>query len=708
MTRPQFSCAVKISTLLCSVITTGSLFASSPMALADNCPNAVFRNGPSSRLPDCRAYEMVTPPYKEGYQVLVSTTITNHGSSNFSPDGSGVEGESFGVFAGAEDDVFSIQGSQFTQGASYVFTRGVSGWHTTAISLPAGQYGDPTSWALSSDLAKSLWVGIPSQDEGEAQATRQPETLYVRTLNGPVIDVGPIVPPGEASAHVSNFAFRFWGVSSTDLSAVLFSLHEVHWPGDKTNLGGESLYEYVGTGNEAPLLVGVSGSVGSASLISKCGTLLSVKGEFEPFTAISEDGSTVFFTALACGPSPAVQELYARIDNSQPDAHTVAISEPSEEDCAECDTANSIRRPAVGVGASADGSKEFFMTSQPLLGADESSNIYEYDFNGEVGHRVVRVSGGDSTVTAPVAAVERVVSMSTDGSHVYFLASGLLTKNRNSVGQEAVQGESNLYLYERDGQYPNGRIAFVLPGADYTGSSQSQNGRFLAFTTTAHLTPDDLSPFAQGFEYDSQTGGIVRVSIGENGFNDNGNAGSVGRLLVANDGAVFFETANPLVPQAVNGLPDVYEYRGGQVSLISSGQDTGTHVNDSLDSITPSGSDVFFQTYDQLVPQDTDFQEDTYDARVGGGFAEPPPPPHCEGDACQGPLSGSPVLLSPGSEFQAGGENIASAIVGSLQHSTKAIRGKGKTKRRKIRRRKAKKSNRRGHQPSTAGIGAQL
>ncbi|MGH2853878.1 MAG: hypothetical protein ACRDLF_06765, partial [Solirubrobacteraceae bacterium] len=45
-----------------------------------------------------------------------------------------------------------------------------------------------------------------------------------------------------------------------------------------------------------------------------------------------------------------------------------------------------------------------------------------------------------------------------------------------------------------------------------------------------------------------------------------------------------------------------------------------------------------------------------YDARVNGGFPAPVSLlPSCTGDACQGELSGAPVLLSPGSEFQAGG-----------------------------------------------------
>lgn len=672
----------RIVLLLCSVLATGSLFVFSSVASADNCPNAVFRNGPSSRLPDCRAYEMVTPPYKEGYPVSM---LPLSASPPFSTDGFRVEGQSIGVFAGAEDSLVELHDNYSSSGAFYLFTRGGSGWATTAISPPASQYPDAGSPFSTSDLSESLWVAATS-----AQINRFDETshhspakgLYVRSLDGPLMEVGPILPPSVNPDTLEREYFTFLGASSDGLSAVLYSMTEARWPGDLTKPGAESLYEYAGTGSSEPLLVGVSGDAGSTSLISTCGTR---------FNRVSQDAVRVLFTALACGSSPGVQEVYARIDNARSDANTVSISEPSEEDCSECETAEGVRGSASFVGSSADASKVFFTTKQPLLGGDLTNNLYEYDFQGEVGHRIVRDSGGDSTVSSPAANVESVVNASPDGTHVLFYASGVLTKTPDGLGQEAQAGKSNLYLYERDAQYPNGRTVFVLPRTDAPGvSSVSQNGRFVAFQSNAHLTSDDFGTVAQTFEYDSQTGILVRVSVGQDGYNQNGNTGSVGNLFVANDGAAFFESVNPLAPQAVSGTSNVYEYRGGEVNLISDGQDTR---GGSLSYVSPSGTDVFFTTYDRLLPQDTDVQFDTYDARAGGGFPEAPAPRPCEGDACQGPLSGAPVLLSPGSMFQAGGENAAPATV--AVPLSKALKSKARarkpTKKRKGKARKRKR-----------------
>jgi hypothetical protein len=76
---------------------------------------------------------------------------------------------------------------------------------------------------------------------------------------------------------------------------------------------------------------------------------------------------------------------------------------------------------------------------------------------------------------------------------------------------------------------------------------------------------------------------------------------------------------------------------GGCVSLISSG--TSGEGSSFIDA-SEDGSDTFFLTGASLVPTDPG-AADVYDARVGGGYAEPEKQIECEGDACQ-PLPEAP------------------------------------------------------------------
>jgi hypothetical protein len=127
------------------------------------------------------------------------------------------------------------------------------------------------------------------------------------------------------------------------------------------------------------------------------------------------------------------------------------------------------------------------------------------------------------------------------------------------------------------------------------------------------------------------------------------------RNLMADGRRAFFETARPLVTADENNAIDVYEWEDsdldgeGDLRLISSGR--GATDAKFLDA-SMSGNDVFFTSRDRLVGIDTDNQVDLYDARVGGGIAAQnpaPAPPPCEGDDCQGTLSGAPFLPGVGS-----------------------------------------------------------
>jgi len=118
------------------------------------------------------------------------------------------------------------------------------------------------------------------------------------------------------------------------------------------------------------------------------------------------------------------------------------------------------------------------------------------------------------------------------------------------------------------------------------------------------------------------------------------------------DGRLFFNSTDALVPQDVNGAEDVYQYEpygvgdchgeNGCVNLISSG--TSGEESAFLDA-TPSGNDAFFLTAGRLTAQDGDDSLDVYDAHVCSpempcqAPPAPAPPPCSTADSCRGPSS---------------------------------------------------------------------
>ena len=123
---------------------------------------------------------------------------------------------------------------------------------------------------------------------------------------------------------------------------------------------------------------------------------------------------------------------------------------------------------------------------------------------------------------------------------------------------------------------------------------------------------------------------------------------------------VFFDTSEALVPSDTNNQMDVYEYEDGRQSLISSG--TSPRAS-TFQGASESGDDVFFQSRQQLVPQDDTGEEARviYDARVGGGFPAPAAPPPCTtADACRVPVAPLPsVFGAPASATFSGAGNLA-------------------------------------------------
>jgi hypothetical protein len=668
--------------------------------------NTFIYDTSGERLPDNRAYEMVTPAHKNG--ALIGAVAAGE-SATISEAGSRLVLSSIQCFAGAE----SCTADRLTEGEQYLFSRELGGWVTTALAPPASQFEANSGWLVSAETGMELF-SIPTPPMNE-------DDFYAREPDGSFKDIGPATPPSDGALGI------VWGGGSLratkDFSRVVFQ--ETHvWPFDKSN--GKSTYELAGTGNPAPVLVGVTGGTGSPELISKCGTELGAAEKGSNPGELSADGETVFFTVPACpeggtgtnaSVAVPVQEVFARVGESR----TVAISEPSafsaaapypgcsEEPCIKNVNDKANWGNAVFAGASNDGSKAFFTSGQQLTdNASTEGNLYEYhagDCGGE-GH-LTDVSAGDSSGGGP--RVQGVVATSTDGSHVYFVAKGVLTQKANEQGATAQAGANNLYVFSHEECQPGGQVTFVtaLPEADnlqWSANNDESNanvtpdGRFLVFESTGDLTPDDTSASGatQIFRYDAQTGALVRISVGERGFDDNGNANSQNASIVraflgnasaeatrsdptmSNDGSyVFFTSPVGLTPHALNELQvgfvpgepeyaeNVYEWHEGQVSLISDGRDTTSTGNQEKSVVTLIGSDgsganVFFTTADALVPQDTDTQIDYYDARICEAadpcVSAPAPSSSCSGEVCHGTPAGQPpVQVGPSATFNGPG-----------------------------------------------------
>lgn len=647
---------------------------------AAECPNEPLRyETHSTQLPDCRAYELVTPPFKEGSGVEVSS---------ISEDGSHLLGRSVGVFASAEHENSGEIGGGI--GTAYELLRGEDSWLAKPLGPPSTQFSASTLDFGSPDSARTLWrLRTPSQLEGEAD-------LYRREPNGSFIHIGPLQPPSEP-ARFGEEANEV-GVSQ-DLTHALFKKRPTWglWPGD-TTAENFSLYEYAGVEQAEPKLVGVKNdgplnSDSEAQLVSQCGTALG--SENEAYNAISADGAIVYFTALACGASPSVNELYVRIDQSQ----TVAISEPSLP-AGQCTGACEIaeHREAIFQGASEDGSEVFFTSEQPLINGTPTEGIKLYQAQLREGRLINMINLSADATPGQAPQVQGVARIAADGSHVYFVATGLLTSVPNSRGEKAEEAADNLYVVGVVG----GRTltSFIARLSSEDGEIWQQtdsgrpvastpDGRFLVLVSHADLTHEGTSG-QQVYEYGAQSGELKRVSLGQHSAlaprilspsyaGGDRPAEAHSHLTLSDDGSyVFFESADGLTPQALDDqvvgcflefegtcfstayAKNIYEYHDRLVRLIVSVRPPSEEP--ALRGTDSSGSDVFFTTADPLVAKDTDTQQDIYDARIDGGFAVPALVPGCSGDACHGSLSATPLSSTIGSTTQPGTDNLAPPV----------------------------------------------
>jgi hypothetical protein len=631
--------------------------------------------GGSSGLPDGRAYELVSPPNKNGG--AVSTDKTDQVSSwESSPDGNEVAYSAPQPFADAHTGAAS--------GEYYLATRAASGWSSQALlppQAPGCNACQPQVQIYTRDLSKAILLDGGGEGFGQdepqlvAGEPQKNPNLFIRDNSTGAYELVDVTPTSAIPAQAN-----LQGASS-ELSHVVFSENAQLTANAPS---GEDLYEWA-AGAVRLISVLPGGSPAAEALLGDGANRM---------RAVSNDGGRIFFTAGG--------NLYLREDG----ARSVQLDAP--------------QGPGPGGGgqfmtASSDGSKVFFTdgASAGLTGntaAASGTNLYEFD-----------VSSGALTDVTPAikAEVQGVLGTSEDGTYLYFVADGALEGGATSE-------EPNLYVYHA------GTTKFIATldpndNLDWEASHQfdrtariTPDGRHLAFESIRSLTGYD-NTFAAGascgeglgehcpevFEYSAEPSELLCVSCNPSGVRPLGPS-TIGHHAETNfqaenylsrnlsdDGTrLFFDSSDALLPAATNGKQNVYEHEqdgagschqaGGCLYLIS----TGNSSEDSLfEDASATGNDVFFTTDQQLLPQDVDTARDLYDARVGGGIPEPSLTPPCTGESCRPPASPVPPATVAASISFVGPGNAnptGTSSPGKVVLERKTIRGSTVTIRIKV------------------------
>jgi hypothetical protein len=696
-------------------VLTALLLLSAPTALASEaCPNEQIRResniNPATgqpydlSLPECRAYEMVSPLEKQAHRAEPTNT-----GVPVAPDGNVIGFQSEGAFA--EPGNVPTTTAPLVE---YLSKRTPSGWITEGIPAPANLIAFPTLSGLSADFAPDLTSEEISCGKAVTEGGGLTNTYRCafRDAEG-TWETTPTYTNIEGN-ETPETLYPYLG-SSADNSRIFIQLESPLLPGEPQVDSSGGIYEISGVGTPTPQLRLVTVSNDGQALVNgNEGPLFgdqrespAVKGT--AYHAISESGETLFFTAT---PPEGVQTVYARVGARE----TVAVSDPSP---AECTTCEASEQSATYQGASANGEKVFFTTTQQLLNADtdKTTDLYEYDFAADAGHHLIQLSGGGLGDLTPGsgAGVQGVVRTSSDGSHVYFVATGVLTSLPNSLDQFAQSGADNLYGVNTDtgetkfvgemcsdhelsgslsdSQCPTTYSDAALWGEEDDATRDAQttpDGDYFVFSTYAHLAAGEDQNEAQAvYRYDFDTGEVAWISHAASGYTVIANAGKgeasnvviaplYGRFggerdtndfnrAISEDGEyIIFTTAEKLQADDTNGASDIYLWHHGTVSMVSDGESpVGVDLlqtgGSAYAALSASGSDIFFFTTTQLVGQDSDVLQDLYDARVNGGFAAPAVAPSCtDGEwTCQGKASEQPVPpKSEGSSTQAPGQNL--------------------------------------------------
>lgn len=635
----------------------------------DACPNALLRKAMGAVLmPDCRAFELVSAAEAGGYDVR-SDLVPGQVPLAAKPRAkdSVLYSINFGKIPG-------VEGEPTNHGLDpYIATRTTDGWSTRYAGIAVGgpPYQDPfasTPLEESEDLSTVAFggedicdpcfgdgsTGIPLRRGGAALAQGMAGTL----------DPGP-------SAAQDGFIGRRLSADGTHL---IFGSTSAFEP-DAATGGDLSIYSrdlVSGTtqvvsktpsGESLPCLQGAGA----------CHSPDNGKGIGE--LDVSDDGSRVVVANRVSTDS-------AGNDYWHPYMH---IGDSSNT----VDLAPGATSGVIYDGMTGDGSEVFYTTANQLTpdDHDSSADIYRAAVSEGGAVTVTRVSvgsgAGDTDACNPVPATgnnwNAPGGSSTDGCGVVaFAGGGGVARGDGAIyflspeqldGSSGEMNQPNLYL-----SAPGGSVQFVatleagnaaIEHAVYASAVRipsdiqvTPNGNVAVFSSKASLTDFPSLGHVAIYRYSTTNHSLVCASCPTTraALTADTRLSAYG-LNLADDGRVFFTSAEPLALQDTGTAADVYEWSEGKISLISTGR---SQTDAGLLSVSADGVNVYFYTRETLVRGDHNgMTMKIYTARENGGFPTPVTLGACQAsDECHGPGSVAPPAEALPT-FQGTGGNVS-------------------------------------------------
>jgi len=632
-----------------------------PSATAETCPNAQARTEQpyGQALPDCRAYELVSPLKKNdrGVEAIDSRASVSDQASG--PEASAVAYISRGSFA-------NPRGA--TEYGRYISRRGADGWLTQGVTpLSVAFEPVPVAFAellftpdLSTGLVFSQDVPLVSGEEAGYDG------LYVADLASTPVSYQMVtnVNPRYAPYEEQQVGYPSAVGVSTDLSHVAFQQ-----VGNLTvNAEGTNGHVYEWAGGKLSLV-----DVPPAGTKFEYGDQAGAPGNFglprygDTWHAVSADGLRVFFTAGSegnGGNQGLVGQLYVRENPEQEqspepagkctvssDACTVEVSASQRTNTkGEPEPDPNGPQPAYFRDANAEGTRVFFtsraeLTSEANTDEDKTANLYEYDFDKPEGKQLtdltVNAEANGAAVLGLVTASENV---GEENSYVYFVANGVLASNENAnketaqrgnckQGEEELTGERtcNLYVAHYDGgSWKTKFIATLTGGSGENSGSEllgderdwvGYEGGTLGYDTgpeshTARVTPNGAM---LAFESERSLTGYdnepVEPGAGENEYKctEGGSGITKSNLAVpcrevylydAVTGKLVCASCDPSGARPVGAAELGGQERSGLLPAS---------VYYLSRNLSENGGRLFFQSSDALVPHDSNRRLDVYE-----------------------------------------------------------------------------------------------